>query len=312
MKNFNYYNKKGITLMVLIITIIVLMILAGTSIAMLSGDNGLINKAIDAKKTKQIADETDKIESLVQSAIIYGGDGTVNNKSKIYLGEKLEEEFGDDENFTYDNEKGIVTTSSVRIVIPENGETKNATEVTIFKNGIKSKMYCDIDNYELEADGLKIAYGYITNIEEETDIDTFKQNLPEEYTVWSNDLTEEITEGNMMTGYTVKDEKNNIVGVCIIFGDVFVDGIIDLDDAVDIAYACNRMETREENYFLVAADVNDNGIIEVYESNDLNESNFRLSDMGWIMAYDSFINNSEITQNRLARDPSTIEIKYTK
>lgn len=36
---------KGITLVALIITIIVLLILAGVSISMVLGDNGLINKA---------------------------------------------------------------------------------------------------------------------------------------------------------------------------------------------------------------------------------------------------------------------------
>ena len=36
---------KGITLVALIITIIVLLILAGVSIAMVLGDNGLINKS---------------------------------------------------------------------------------------------------------------------------------------------------------------------------------------------------------------------------------------------------------------------------
>ena len=38
-------NKKGITLVALVVTIVVLLILAGTSIAMLSGDNGIITNA---------------------------------------------------------------------------------------------------------------------------------------------------------------------------------------------------------------------------------------------------------------------------
>ena len=122
MESFNYCDKKGITLMVLIITIIVLIILAGTSLAVLPGDNGLLNRAIKAKQSKQVADETDKIESLVQSAIIYGGDGTVNNKARVYLVEKLEEEFGNDENFTYDTENNIVTTSNIRLQITSDGE----------------------------------------------------------------------------------------------------------------------------------------------------------------------------------------------
>ena len=42
-------QKNGITLIALVITIIVLLILAGISISMLSGDNGILQKATDAK-----------------------------------------------------------------------------------------------------------------------------------------------------------------------------------------------------------------------------------------------------------------------
>lgn len=42
-------NKKGITLIALVVTIIVLLILAGISISMLKGDNGIINQASDSK-----------------------------------------------------------------------------------------------------------------------------------------------------------------------------------------------------------------------------------------------------------------------
>ena len=42
-------NKAGITLIALIVTIIVLLILAGVSINLLLGDNGIITKAKEAK-----------------------------------------------------------------------------------------------------------------------------------------------------------------------------------------------------------------------------------------------------------------------
>ncbi len=38
-------GEKGITLIALIITIIVLLILAGVSIAMLTGDNGILTRS---------------------------------------------------------------------------------------------------------------------------------------------------------------------------------------------------------------------------------------------------------------------------
>ena len=42
-------DNKGITLIALVITIIVLLILAGVSIAMLTGENGLLTRANEAK-----------------------------------------------------------------------------------------------------------------------------------------------------------------------------------------------------------------------------------------------------------------------
>ena len=41
-------SQKGITLIALVITIIVLLILAGVTIAMLTGENGILNKATGA------------------------------------------------------------------------------------------------------------------------------------------------------------------------------------------------------------------------------------------------------------------------
>ena len=63
-------KQKGITLIALVITIIVLLILAGVSIAMLTGENGILTKAKEAKrKTEEAAaDEQadlDRIEDYI-------------------------------------------------------------------------------------------------------------------------------------------------------------------------------------------------------------------------------------------------------
>ena len=54
MKQLKPETKKfqnGITLIALVITIIVLLILAGVSIATLTGENGILTRANDAKTT---------------------------------------------------------------------------------------------------------------------------------------------------------------------------------------------------------------------------------------------------------------------
>ena len=54
------YANKGITLIALVITIIVLLILAGVSIAMLTGENGVLTKATEAKDQTEIAQEKEE------------------------------------------------------------------------------------------------------------------------------------------------------------------------------------------------------------------------------------------------------------
>lgn len=57
-------SQKGITLIALVITIIVLLILAGVTIAMLTGENGILNKATGAVSDteKATAEEAIKME----------------------------------------------------------------------------------------------------------------------------------------------------------------------------------------------------------------------------------------------------------
>ena len=54
-------NNKGITLIALVVTIIVLLILAGVSIAMLTGDNGILKQSRKAKTDTANAEVAEKI-----------------------------------------------------------------------------------------------------------------------------------------------------------------------------------------------------------------------------------------------------------
>ena len=55
-------NQKGITLIALVVTIVVLLILAGTSIAMLTGENGIITQAKDAQVANVEGEVAEKID----------------------------------------------------------------------------------------------------------------------------------------------------------------------------------------------------------------------------------------------------------
>ena len=68
-------NNRGITLIALVITIIVLLILAGVSISMLTGQNGILTQASKAKKTTEEAakEENSKLNSIEDYMISEAG-----------------------------------------------------------------------------------------------------------------------------------------------------------------------------------------------------------------------------------------------
>lgn len=69
-------KNKGITLIALVVTIVVLLILAGISINTLFGESGIINKADKAKDISIIAEEKDVLKMAYNAAVVEKlGDG---------------------------------------------------------------------------------------------------------------------------------------------------------------------------------------------------------------------------------------------
>ena len=79
-------QANGITLIALVITIIVLLILAGVSIAMLTGENGILTQAQNASKQTEIAEEKEQI------ALAYNGAVTKKQSTDV-TAEDLNEQF---------------------------------------------------------------------------------------------------------------------------------------------------------------------------------------------------------------------------
>ena len=76
-------NERGITLIALVITIIVLIILAGVGINAIMGEDGLISRAKRVKEEQKIAEITDKLE--LEKGTLY-----VNEQGPITVGTYLE------------------------------------------------------------------------------------------------------------------------------------------------------------------------------------------------------------------------------
>ena len=66
-------NNNGITLIALVVTIIVLLILAGVSISMLTGENGILNRAGEAKEKTTLSQKKETTDLANMEEIISNG-----------------------------------------------------------------------------------------------------------------------------------------------------------------------------------------------------------------------------------------------
>ena len=73
-------NQRGITLIALVITIIVLLILAGVSIAMLTGQNGILTRANQAGTATNTASNEEIVKLAISNILTeyYAGNSTLN------------------------------------------------------------------------------------------------------------------------------------------------------------------------------------------------------------------------------------------
>ncbi len=75
-------DQKGITLIALVITIIVLLILAGVSIAMLTGENGILSKAVQAGDDTKLSDTEETIKLAVNEILVNANGKLVYNATE--------------------------------------------------------------------------------------------------------------------------------------------------------------------------------------------------------------------------------------
>lgn len=170
-KDLKKQKDAGITLIALVITIIVLLILAGISIAMLTAENGVISKAQEASTKVKATDEEEK-ERLTYLEALSNVNGTIYQGVKIPAGFIVSKKEGEN---TLDD--GLVIIDSlgneyVWIEVPNNlkGPTKFGPT---YPNGttnkdyevIEDKLYKYIDyfyagdDYWTDSNGIKFEDG---------------------------------------------------------------------------------------------------------------------------------------------------------
>lgn len=147
-------KNRGITLIALVISIIVLLILAGISIKTLSGDNGIIKNAGTAKENAEISEEKELIQTAIIQAMGKNKYGNLvqselqlkigSDTAKVYEdGDKFIVLFNSDRMYTVDREGNVEDSVSIY-----KASTRNlVTELSDASYGSEDKPY-EIDSIE--------------------------------------------------------------------------------------------------------------------------------------------------------------------
>lgn len=140
MKNKQEKNSNGITLVALIVTIIVLLILAGISIATLTGENGTVNNAQKAKFKTNVAKYK---EQIALNSLVLEDDNSIKG-----LKQQLELQKGSLEQAYQNCEEGI------NLIMVAEG---NLTELHGILQGINEDVinYSNLDGTEQNKEELK-------------------------------------------------------------------------------------------------------------------------------------------------------------
>ena len=268
MKNKGIKLNGGITLIALVITIIVLLILAGVAISMLSGENGILKKATEAKtKTEE--------SSLIEQIKIVAMEAMTNAEGKIkedVLKSGLTKIGIKEDEITKDSAGGYVIQKDSKVIsISKSGKVEELTSMSetdkelasIFKkansnykclNGYITGIDFDFDSLEVknvvkDLEDLIKPYGYKV---------TKKYNAPEGK---DEEIKEEEKESTKLATGIAIEKDNNIVARTVVFGDVTCDATMEnggLDDAMGIGYYYNYIYSAIKTDFQkVAANIYD-------------------------------------------------------
>ena len=176
------HNEKGITLISLVVTIVVLLILAGITIGIVTSDDGLIKNANDAKEQTEISNEKEIIDEATLQAM-------GNNKRGNLVQDELQEQL--------DKITGAGKT--------EADDVGEEFEIAF----VESKRYYTVDKNGTVTGPQKIVIdkspGDITKNENGEDLDGTTKDTA--YQIWCiEDLVEYSKLANSASAYTLADK----------------------------------------------------------------------------------------------------------
>lgn len=202
----NETKEKGITLIALVITIIVLLILAGVSLNMIMGENGILKQAENATITQKIAKYKEELELGMYGKVTVAGEQLKNYIQSIKT-EDMDQfviingelaYIGDDE-----KEKEIAKGLNVNLSMAGNNETTVLDIQNIINKVIPLKDTVTIPNNDIEISSTELVG---TRLYDKNSLNGDRWKLVIDY----NDFNQEI--GRYGSGYyLLKSGENYIV-----------------------------------------------------------------------------------------------------
>jgi len=145
-RNKRLKNRKGITLIALVVTIIILLILAGVSLNLIAGSEGMLEKTSKAVDISEVAKAEEEIELIIAEKMIEYYEGKKDEELSVYLKDKL---------------NGTKTPSGATITCGEDGKIKYNDVIigTIDENGkVTMENVKDVTLGKNDPDKIKDAY----------------------------------------------------------------------------------------------------------------------------------------------------------
>ena len=143
----NLKDNKAITLISLVVTIIVLLILAGISISMLAGDNSILQKATEAKTNTDNAQAREELQLAISGAGVDYHSGKVQNTSQTFR----DYIFSSDgqtsinnelpENATFNSSSNEITYKRITFVVADDGTLSISNSITVLNSDVFSGCY---------------------------------------------------------------------------------------------------------------------------------------------------------------------------
>lgn len=197
-------RSKGITLIALVITIIVLLILAGISISMITGDNGILTQAQTSKEKTDEAGEMEKIKLAVSEAQI--GENNYQKLTENNFQMALNNQFGKNNTVVLDNDDETYTVSCLDSLI-DYKVTSNGIQNGINWNEAIEKAVAPASQDE-ERNNNVIGIGTDGN---PVDMDLWEYTVLSDNTIGLNDENS-LNDINKNSGYLGVFENGNIIG----------------------------------------------------------------------------------------------------